>query len=45
MSMPRKRLRVKTLSPMRCKTCEQGESVFLEPKSPVVQTKASKRRA
>jgi hypothetical protein len=41
--MPRKRLRTKTLSPMRCKTCEQGERAFLEPKSPVVQAKANRR--
>ena len=41
--MPRKRLRVKTLSLMRRKTCEHGERGFLEPKSPVVQPKASRR--
>jgi len=35
-SMPRKRLRMKTLSPMCRKTREQGESVSLEPQSPVV---------
>jgi hypothetical protein len=43
MSMPRKRRRTKTLSPMRCKTCEHGERVSLEPKSPVVQPKANRR--
>jgi hypothetical protein len=43
--MPRKRLRVKTLSLMRRKTCEHGERGFLEPKSPVVQPKASRRAA
>jgi hypothetical protein len=43
MSMPRKRLRTKTLSPMCCKTCEHGERVSLEPKSPVVQPKANRR--
>jgi hypothetical protein len=41
--MPRKRLRTKTLSPMRCKTCEHGERVSLESKSPVVQPKANRR--
>jgi hypothetical protein len=41
--MPRKRLRTKTLSPMCCKTCEQGERVSLELKSPVVQAKANRR--
>src|SRR5258708_40115659 len=42
-SMPRKRLRMKTLSPMRRKTCGHGESVSLELKSPVVQPKANRR--
>jgi hypothetical protein len=41
--MPRKRLRTKTLSPRCRKTCEQGERVSLEPKSPVVQPKANRR--
>ena len=41
--MPRKRLRMKTLSPMRRKTCEHGERVSLEPQSPVVQAKANRR--
>jgi hypothetical protein len=41
--MPRKRQRTKTLSPMRRKTCEHGERVSLEPKSPVVQPKANRR--
>ena len=43
MSMPRKRLRMKTLSPMRRKTCEHGERGSREPKSPVVQPKANRR--
>jgi hypothetical protein len=42
-SMPRKRLRMKTLSPMCRKTCEHGERGFLEPKSPVVRPKANRR--
>jgi len=41
--MPRKRLRMKTLSPMRRKTCEHGERASLEPQSPVVQAKANRR--
>jgi hypothetical protein len=41
-SMPRKRLRTKTLSPRCRKTCEHGERVSLEPKSPVVQAKANR---
>ena len=44
MSMPRKRLKMKTLSLMRRKTCEHGERGSLEPKSPVVQAKANRRR-
>ena len=41
--MPRKRLRTKTLSPRCRETCEHGERVSLEPKSPVVQPKANRR--
>jgi hypothetical protein len=41
--MPRQRLRTKTLSPTRRKTCGHGERVSLELKSPVVQPKASRR--
>jgi hypothetical protein len=42
-SMPRKRLRTKTLCPRCCKTCEHGERVSLEPRSPVVQPQANRR--
>ena len=41
--MPRKRLRGKTLSLMRRTTCEHSERGCLEPKSPVVQSKANRR--
>jgi hypothetical protein len=43
MSMPRKRLRTKTLSPMCRKTCEHGERVSLEPTPPLIQLMANRR--